>query len=74
MAIDLADYDIKTKEAVKIFWRSREEASKKQIEPGKTDKGERAGVTAGKNMDGFIDLGSSQKSMKTLILTQSDEL
>lgn len=74
MAIDLADYDIKTKEAVKIFWRSREEASKKQIESGKTDKGERAGVTAGKNMDGFIDLGSSQKSMKTLILTQSDEL
>ena len=49
MAIDLADYDIKTKEAIKEFWRNREQARKKQIESGKTDKGERAGVTAGKN-------------------------
>lgn len=56
MAIDLADYEIKTKEAVKAFWRNREQARKKQIESGKTDKGERAGVTAGKNMDGFIAL------------------
>ena len=56
MAIDLADYDIKTKEAVKAFWRNREQARRKQIGAGKTDKGERAGVTAGKNMDGFIAL------------------
>ena len=56
MAIDLADYDIKTKKAVKAFWRNREQARRKQIGAGKTDKGERAGVTAGKNMDGFIAL------------------
>lgn len=56
MAIDLADYDIKTKEAVKAFWRNREQARRKQIGAGETDKGERAGVTAGKNMDGFIAL------------------
>lgn len=56
MSIDLADYKTKVKEAVKTFWERREAARQKQIEAGKTDQGERAGVTAGKNMDGFLDL------------------
>lgn len=56
MAIDLADYETKAKEAVKAFWGNREQARKKQIESGKADQGERAGVTTGKNMDGFIAL------------------
>lgn len=56
MAIDLADYDIKAKKAVKTFWKTREQARKKQAQSGKSDQGERAGVTAGKNMDGFISL------------------
>ena len=56
MAIDLADYEQKAREAVKQFWCNRERARKKQAETGKTDQGERAGVTAGKNMDGFIAL------------------
>ncbi len=56
MAIDLADYDIKAKEAVKTFWMTREQARQKQSQAGKSDQGERAGVTAGKNMDGFISL------------------
>lgn len=56
MALDLAGYDAKAKEAIKRFWGSREAARQKQIESGKTDQGERAGVTAGKNMDGFLDL------------------
>jgi len=56
MAIDLADYDIKAKEAVKIFWQTREQARQKQTQAGKFDQGERAGVTAGKNMNGFISL------------------
>ena len=56
MAIDLADYEQKAREAVKQFWGSRERARQKQAEAGKTDQGERAGVTAGKNMDGFIAL------------------
>ena len=56
MAIDLADYEKKAKEAVKAFWGNREQARKKQVESGKADQGERAGVTAGKNMDGFIAL------------------
>lgn len=38
------------------FWGNREEAKQKQIEVGKADQGERAGVTGGKNMDGFISL------------------
>ena len=56
MAIDLADYEIQAREAVQAFWGNREKARQKQIESGNSDQGERAGVTAGKNMDGFIAL------------------
>ncbi len=56
MAIDLADYDRKAREAVMAFWGNREKARQKQIEAGTVDQGERAGVTGGKNMDGFIAL------------------
>jgi len=56
VGIDLADYQTKAREAVKAFWGNREAARQKQIESGKTDQGERAGVTAGKNMDGFLAL------------------
>lgn len=56
MSIDLADYEAKTREAVQAFWGNREKARQKQIESGNVDHGERAGVTAGKNMDGFVAL------------------
>lgn len=56
MALDLAEYEKKCAEAVMAFWGNREKARQKQIEAGKADQGERAGVTAGKNMDGFIAL------------------
>lgn len=56
MAIDLVDYERKAHEAVQAFWGNREAARQKQIESGKADQGERASVTAGKNMDGFIAL------------------
>lgn len=56
MAIDLADYDRKAREAIQAFWGNREKARQKQIESGKADQGERGGVTAGKNMDGFTAL------------------
>lgn len=52
MAIDIVNYEQKAQEAVKAFWGNREAARQKQIESGKADQGERAGVTAGKNMDG----------------------
>lgn len=56
MALDLVNYEQKALEAVKAFWGNREAAKQKQIESGKADQGERAGVTGGKNMDGFLSL------------------
>ncbi|MDB6454200.1 PaeR7I family type II restriction endonuclease [Falsirhodobacter sp. 20TX0035] len=56
MALDLANYEIQAREAVMAFWGNREKARQKQIEAGTVDQGERAGVTGGKNMDGFIAL------------------
>lgn len=56
MGIDLVDYERKAREATMAFWGNREKAKQKQIEAGKSDQGERAGVTAGNNMDGFVAL------------------
>ncbi|MBI5898579.1 MAG: PaeR7I family type II restriction endonuclease [Rhodocyclales bacterium] len=56
MALDLVDYEKRARKAVKAFWKARKAASTKQIESGKTDRGERAGVTGGKNMDEFVAL------------------
>ncbi len=56
MALELVNYEQKALEAVKAFWGNREAARQKQIESGKADQGERAGVTGGKNMDGFLSL------------------
>ena len=38
------------------FWINRDKARLRQLKAGTADQGERAGVTAGKNMDGFIAL------------------
>ena len=56
MALDLANYERKAREATMAFWGSRERARRKQSEAGTFDQGERAGVTGGKNMDGFVSL------------------
>jgi hypothetical protein len=56
MAINLVDYEQKTREAVQAFWGNREKAAQKQIEAGKVDAGARGSVTSGKNMDGFVSL------------------
>ena len=56
MALDLADYERKAHEAVRTFWGNRTAARQQQVKSGKTDQGERAGVTSGKNMDGFAGL------------------
>ena len=45
-----------TREAIQFFWENRESATRKQIESGKADQGERSGVTAGKNMNKFLSL------------------
>jgi hypothetical protein len=54
--LNLANYEERAQEAIKTFWGAREAARQKQIEAGRVDQGERAGVTSGKNMDGFLDL------------------
>ncbi len=56
MALDLSDYDNKAREAIKAFWQTRANATQMQKKSGKVDQGERAGVTGGKNMDGFSNL------------------
>ncbi len=56
MPIDLADYDNWARQAVKAFWKSRQGAKVRQEQNGRVDQGERAGVTAGKNMNGFLRL------------------
>lgn len=54
MALDLVNFEELAYEAVKAFWGNRDAARQRQIKSGKVDQGERAGVTAGKNMDGFM--------------------
>lgn len=56
MALNLCDFEKKTKAAIQAFWKTRDDATRKQRVSGKSDQGERAGVTGGKNMDGFSDL------------------
>lgn len=53
MAISLAEYERQAKQAVKLFWGSRDAAAEQQREAGKLDQGTRGAVTAGKNMAGF---------------------
>lgn len=59
MGAVLPDFDEQARNAVRTFWLNREEASKRQRGQAKADQGERAGVTAGKNMDGFCKLISN---------------
>lgn len=56
MALDLVDYENKARKAVRAFWNNRDKAVKNQKASGKFDQGGRSGVTAGKNMDKFVDL------------------
>lgn len=56
MGLDLADYDKRAREVIQGFWQARSDAREKQIREGKQDQGERAGVTGGKNLDGFTQL------------------
>ena len=56
MGLNLCDFENKAHAAIKAFWQARYDAKTKQKESGKSDQGGRAGVTGGKNMDGFSDL------------------
>ena len=54
--LNLCNYESKTRDAIKVFWETRADAKQRQKDIGRTDQGERAGVTGGKNMDGFSSL------------------
>lgn len=56
LPIELGDYENNAKEAIKTFWGNRQAAIRGQEETGRTDRGNRAAVTAGKNLDGFVSL------------------
>jgi Restriction endonuclease XhoI len=56
MPIELANFEDLAREAVKTFWNTRTGALQAQAVRGVVDQGERGSVTAGKNMDGFIEL------------------
>ena len=56
MSINLVDFEERARNAVQYFWQTRANAASAQALRGSVDQGERAGVTAGKNMDGFVQL------------------
>jgi hypothetical protein len=56
MALDLADYERKARDATMAFWGNRQKAMQAKIKAGKLDQGERGAVTAGNTMDGFTAL------------------
>ena len=56
MGVDLSALDRMMPRAVRHFWKARTLAAKSQKKRGLSDQGNRSGVTAGKNLDGFIAL------------------
>lgn len=54
MALDISQWDDYAADAMHMFWNTRAAAMLRQAESGVADQGERSGVTAGKNMDGFV--------------------
>jgi len=59
MSAILDGFDRLAAQAVVDFWICRESAKRANEHSGKADQGERGGVTAGKNMDGFLTLVES---------------
>ena len=56
MTLDLRAFERDATKAVAQFWQTRADAAARQQASGNADHGERAGVTSGKNMDGFINM------------------
>jgi hypothetical protein len=49
MTLDLVNYDVKVREAVKAFWGNRDAARQKQIESGNVDQGKSHKKDTGKH-------------------------
>jgi hypothetical protein len=56
VVLNLANYETAAEQAIKAFWGNRAAAAERQKAAGRVDQGERAGVTSGKNLDGFLAL------------------
>ena len=54
MGVDLSALDRMMPQAVRHFWKARLLATASQQKRGLSDQGNRSGVTAGKNLDGFV--------------------
>jgi len=54
MPVDISAFDDVMPDAVRHFWQARMRAADRQKSKGVSDQGNRAGVTAGRNLDGFI--------------------
>ncbi len=70
MSLELADYEARARDAVKLFWGNREAAMAKQIASGNADAGTRGAVTAGKNMDGFLELAQELVTANGLLMAE----
>ncbi len=54
MGVDLSAMNCMMPKAVRHFWKARRLAAKQQKTRGAADQGNRSGVTAGKNLHGFV--------------------
>lgn len=54
MPVDISALDHSMPKAIQHFWKARVRAANTQKKRGKADQGNRGGVTAGNNLDGFI--------------------
>ncbi|MCT2977626.1 restriction endonuclease [Propionibacterium freudenreichii] len=70
MGINLDNFEENTARAVQVFWDARAAAAERQRLNGVIDQGERAGVTSGKNMDGFVTLIADLVAMNGLTNAQ----
>ena len=56
MGLNLTALDRSLSKAVAEFWKARAKAARSQKKRGIADQGNRASVTAGKNLDGFVTM------------------
>jgi len=56
LPLELADYETRLTEAVKLFWQTRQSAQTRNIGSDRPDAGTRGSVTGGKHLDGFVEL------------------
>lgn len=78
MPLDLCDYESRTRDAVRHFWKTRADAADAQAARGTSDQGTRSTTTAGKHMDEFarlfVDVAMANGLPPTAIFTSGRPL